>query len=73
MSADVYIPIIAQTWMGQADTAGQGWNFPDDIFPIAADQDEEDEDEDPVRMIPVPMAVYTTMAVSVFFCLSSSY
>ncbi|KZV60818.1 hypothetical protein PENSPDRAFT_671423 [Peniophora sp. CONT] len=61
-SSDPYPVIIAQTFMGQAEKAGDGWNFPEDVFPLATHLRAGHTGPRP-RQIPVPMVVYVTMAI----------
>ncbi|KZV59798.1 hypothetical protein PENSPDRAFT_672109 [Peniophora sp. CONT] len=60
-SSDPFPPIIAQTFMGRAEKAGEGWNFPEDVFPNATYVRPGHTGPLP-KEIPEPMVAYVTMA-----------
>lgn len=61
-SADVFPPVLSQTFFGTAEQASDGWDFPEDVFPLASHLRRGHTGPRP-REIPVPMIIYVVMAV----------
>lgn len=65
-SAGIFPPVLSQTFFGTSEKAGDGWDFPEDVFPFATYLRPGHRGPRP-REIPVPMIIYIVMAVCFFF------